>query len=80
MRQKGGSETMRYTGQIKNGVVVLDNDPGLPEGARVAVEPIEPVTRRSLAERLRPVIGIAEGLPKDLAENHDHYLHGRPKR
>ena len=24
--------------------------------------------------------GKAEGLPSDLAENHDHYLHGAPKR
>lgn len=23
--------------------------------------------------------GKAEGLPADLAENHDHYLHGAPK-
>ena len=24
--------------------------------------------------------GTAEGLPPDLAENHDHYLHGAPKK
>ena len=24
--------------------------------------------------------GKAEGLPSDLAENHDHYLHGAPKK
>ena len=24
--------------------------------------------------------GKAEGLPADLAENHDHYLHGAPKK
>ena len=24
--------------------------------------------------------GKAEGLPPDLAENHDHYLHGAPKK
>jgi hypothetical protein len=24
--------------------------------------------------------GKAEGLPSDLAENHDHYLHGAPRR
>lgn len=34
----------------------------------------------SLADRLRPVIGQAEGLPADLAENHDHYLHGLPRK
>jgi hypothetical protein len=26
------------------------------------------------------VAGKAVGLPEDLAENHDHYLHGLPKR
>jgi len=31
-------------------------------------------------EQLQDVIGIAEGLPPDLAENHDHYIHGRPKK
>ncbi|MEX2176820.1 MAG: hypothetical protein WD872_20805 [Pirellulaceae bacterium] len=34
----------------------------------------------NLAERLGKIIGIAEGLPSDLAEQHDHYLHGRPKK
>ena len=24
--------------------------------------------------------GKADGLPPDLAENHDHYLHGAPKK
>ncbi len=71
---------MRYTGHIKNGVVVFDGKPPLPEGSRVTVEPANSVSRRSLAERLKPVIGIAKGLPSDLAENHDHYLHGRPKK
>lgn len=36
--------------------------------------------RRTLAERLSSVIGKAEGLPTDLADQHDHYLHGQPKR
>ncbi|MDO8539841.1 MAG: hypothetical protein Q7S40_05320 [Opitutaceae bacterium] len=26
------------------------------------------------------VAGTAEGLPPDLAVNHDHYLYGRPRR
>ena len=75
-----GELLMRYTGQVKNGVVVLDGKPALPDGVRVTVEPVEPGPSRSLAERMKSVIGIAKGLPKDLAENHDHYLHGRPKK
>jgi len=29
---------------------------------------------------LREIIGKAEGLPQDFAAEHDHYLHGTPKR
>jgi len=31
-------------------------------------------------ESLLELAGTAEGLPADLAEQHDHYLHGTPKR
>jgi hypothetical protein len=36
--------------------------------------------KKSLAEFLLSVAGTATGLPPDMAENHDHYLHGMPKR
>jgi hypothetical protein len=35
---------------------------------------------RSWGEALLEVAGTAEGLPPDYAENHDHYLHGLPRR
>lgn len=35
---------------------------------------------RSVWDALLEFAGTAEGLPADLAENHDHYLHGPPKR
>lgn len=70
-----------YTGEVRNGVVVLPEGVALPEGTVVRVQPIEEVPRRSaLAERLLRIAGTAEGLPEDLAENLDHYLHGRPRR
>jgi hypothetical protein len=34
---------------------------------------------RSVWDALLEFAGTAEGLPPDLAENHDHYLHGAPK-
>jgi hypothetical protein len=34
----------------------------------------------TLYERVKDFIGIADGLPSDMAENHDHYIHGRPKK
>ena len=78
---------MTYTGHVKNGVVVLDDKVKLPEGAEVTVNlrdsgddgAAQDVTP-TLYERLKPVIGAAKGLPPDLAENHDHYLHGRPRK
>jgi hypothetical protein len=35
---------------------------------------------RSVWDALLEFAGTAEGLPPGLAENHDHYLHGAPKR
>ena len=71
---------MRYTGQVRNGAVVFDGQAPLADGIRVTVEPEHEAPKRTLAERLKPVIGIAKDLPPDLAQNHDHYLHGRPKK
>ncbi len=34
----------------------------------------------SLFEDLLSLAGKAKGLPQDLARNHDHYIHGTPKR
>jgi len=45
----------------------------LPGGTEVRVEPVDPKT---LAERLKDVIGTVHGGPPDWAENHDHYVHG----
>jgi hypothetical protein len=36
--------------------------------------------RTSWGEALLEVAGTARNLPEDFAHNHDHYLHGAPKR
>jgi hypothetical protein len=71
---------MTYTGHVKSGVIVLDGAVSLPEGLEVRVEPVEGERPRTLAERLRDVVGVSKGLPSDMARNHDHYLHGAPKQ
>ena len=77
---------MTYRGHVENGIVVLDAPAGLPEGAEVEVRLVGRSARAAdgesptLYEQLEDVIGIAEGLPSDLAENHDHYLHGQPRK
>jgi hypothetical protein len=73
---------MSLTGQVQNGVVVLDNPTALQDGTPVKVEAIESVAppTRSLLERLGDVVGKAEGLPADASQNVDHYLYGHPKK
>lgn len=35
----------------------------------------------SLYEQFKDIVGIVpDGLPEDLARNHDHYLYGTPKK
>jgi hypothetical protein len=72
---------MTYRGHVKNGVVVLDEQISLPEGAEVEVSPKVAETQPpTWAEVFKDVIGKAEGLPADSSINHDHYLYGTPKK
>jgi hypothetical protein len=71
---------MTYRGQVKNGIVVLEGNPSLPEGAEVELEVIDQKDLDALWDDLHKFAGIAKGLPPDMAENHDHYAHGAPKR
>ena len=72
---------MTYRGRVKNGVVVVEDSARLPEGAEVRneVEP-ERADPPTWGEVFQDVAGKAVNLPEDMARNHDHYLHGAPKR
>lgn len=71
---------MPYRGHIKNGVVVLDEPVALPEGTEVSIEPVQSGGVPTLAKQFEDVIGIVADMPADMAENHDHYIHGTPKK
>lgn len=71
---------MEYEGTVKNGVIVLEDSEKLPEGTRVRVVPVAESDQETLGQRLLKFAGIAKGLPSDMARNHDHYLHGAPKK
>lgn len=77
---------MSYRGRVKNGVVEFEGGLRPPEGAVVRVEPVESAAEfdASAADeyirRMLALAGTAEGLPADLARNHDHYIHGAPKK
>lgn len=67
---------------VENGTIKLPMH--VPDGTRVEItlpmdigaEEDEP----TLYETLKDIIGKAEGMPADFAAEHDHYLHGTPKR
>lgn len=72
---------MTVRGKIVNGVVVLEVSHLLPEGAEVVVHTVDDASDEVAA--LRQVLlkhaGKGVNLPVDLAQNHDHYAHGKPK-
>jgi hypothetical protein len=54
-----------------------------PEELRVVKAKVDDLAngkRRTIGEALLEVAGTAEGLPRDMARNHDHYLHGAPRQ
>jgi hypothetical protein len=83
---------VEYRGTIRSGVVVLESGAGaaLPDGTQVRVTPVEapqpaaatpgdaPGSSGTLAFLLK-FAGVFRG-PPDLARNHDHYIHGTPRR
>lgn len=78
---------MTFRGQVKNGMVVFDTPLVLAEGTVVDVQVVVPNSPEAansepptLYERFKPLIGVVQGLPADLAEQHDHYLYNTPKR
>ena len=71
---------MELQGVVHNGVIVPDDASALPEGMRVRITPATEETPKSFGERFSEFKGTAAGLPADLAEQHEHYRLGTPKR
>jgi hypothetical protein len=77
---------MTYQGKVENGVVVLPAGVSLPDGLIVTITPSTAPTGAdaTIWQKLEAIGRWAETqpctLPPDLAANHDHYLHGRPKK
>ena len=72
---------MSYSGTIKNGVVVLPPGAQLPDGMEVELTPlIRAQDVETFTDELLRIARETKNLPPDLARNHDHYLHGLPKK
>lgn len=77
---------MSYRGHVEKGMVKIDGPITLPKGAGVQISLIETTAVQSnneegpsLYDWLKPVIGMAQGLPADASINVDHYLYGQAK-
>ena len=76
---------MTLLGHIRNGRIELDQPLSLPEGTKVQIEILDgtdrqEITGQTLGERLLKYAGRITDAPSDLADQHDHYLHGTPKK
>jgi hypothetical protein len=58
---------------------VLEKIWNLAMSSKAGASAPPPAPRRSIAEQLGDLIGSVPELPPDMAEHHDHYLHGAPK-
>lgn len=74
---------MSFEGTVMDGAVVFDSPLALPDGTRVevTVSAASPTPLlEPLGKRLNRLAGLAADLPADFAEEHDHYIHGTPRR
>jgi len=77
---------MFLEGTVIDGQIILDEASRLPEGTRIRIELAPPPSSKpAIAEKptlqwLLDLAGTADDLPEDMALNHDHYLHGAPRR
>ena len=75
---------MILQGTVIKGMIVLDQPTLFPEGTRVEVTLKEQVSPEDESGPtllgLLKFAGCMSDLPPDFAAEHDHYIHGTPKR
>jgi hypothetical protein len=71
---------MTFRGHVQSGVVVFDSSQKPPEGSAVEVTVLSTDQNGSLRDLLLEFAGTIDGLPSDMAAQHDHYIHGRSKQ
>ena len=72
---------MTFDGIVRNGAIILDQGATLPEGTRVTVvADTQDAEGQPTHLSLLKLAGRAIDLPADFAAQHDHYIHGTPKR
>ncbi len=62
-------------------MVVLPSEEKLPAGTEVELTPLLSAKEaEDFTEELLRISQMTKSVPPDLAANHDHYLHGLPKK
>ena len=76
---------MSITAIVENDTIKLPVH--VPDGTKVEITlptettaPASSENEPTLYDTLEDFIGKAKGLPEDFAAEHDHYIHGTPKR
>ncbi len=85
---KGGMVVLDPKVELPEGIEVRVEPLPPPSGKTLAERlgdlvgsvPDLPPQRPTLAEQFADIIGTVPELPPDMAAQHDHYLHGAPKR
>ena len=67
--EKSAPSSRKFSSPGRSGIPSSSRRPKAPKGESP-----------SIWDQLLLWAGKCEGLPPDLAENHDHYLHGRPRK
>lgn len=71
---------MGQEGVVHNGVIVPDDPSQLTEGMRVLISSVANGEPRTFGDRYAKFKGAIPDLPEDLAEQHEYYRLGTPKR
>jgi hypothetical protein len=75
-----GGYVMDIEGVVHNGVIVPDDATALSEGTRVRIMPVASRALPPFGGRFAQFKGAIGGLAADLAQQHEHYRLGTPKR
>ena len=72
---------MSITATVENDTIKLPVH--VPDGTRVEItlpEPAQPAETGNALAWMGKYVGCIKDLPEDFAAEHDHYIHGTPKR
>ena len=77
---------MTFAGHVLNGVVLFETPGVVPDGTKVTIRVEDAAAGEAasatalLGQRFAWLTGAIPDLPADFAAEHDHYIHGTPRR